>query len=275
MVANVEARAPVNKRSARGAVNLPSLLPFVVFLVVYAFLPRFAKDQQMSTLVFIGINVLLALGLNLLMGYAGQVSLGHAAFFGLGAYTSAIMTVRPISQDVIPGFSVGIGVMVGCAVMISLTRAAGTRLAGSVAVLIVMSWAARLAHLNLPLAGLGYGLAMALYGVFSRAIWWKSGIAGLCAWLAMIMCNSFLFSVLGRGGTSPWTGMAVGVLITGLVAYLIGGQVLRLKGHYLAMATLGFGVIVEIRFQAMDRSDRRLERRHIWDSFDSGYGQPA
>ena len=43
-------------------------------------------------LTFIGINSLLALGLNLLMGYAGQISLGHAAFYGIGAYTTAILT---------------------------------------------------------------------------------------------------------------------------------------------------------------------------------------
>ena len=28
------------------------------------------------------------------MGYAGQISLGHAAFYGIGAYTSAILTVK-------------------------------------------------------------------------------------------------------------------------------------------------------------------------------------
>jgi len=41
-----------------------------------------------------GLHVILAVGLNLLMGYAGQISLGHAAFFGLGAYTSAILSTR-------------------------------------------------------------------------------------------------------------------------------------------------------------------------------------
>jgi branched-chain amino acid transport system permease protein len=40
----------------------------------------------------IGIYVILVLGLNLFIGYAGQISLGHAAFFGLGAYSSAILT---------------------------------------------------------------------------------------------------------------------------------------------------------------------------------------
>jgi branched-chain amino acid transport system permease protein len=34
---------------------------------------------------------MLAMGLDLLMGYAGQVSFGHAAFFGLGAYTTAVL----------------------------------------------------------------------------------------------------------------------------------------------------------------------------------------
>ena len=32
--------------------------------------------------------------LNLLLGYAGQLSLGHAAFFGIGAYASALLTVK-------------------------------------------------------------------------------------------------------------------------------------------------------------------------------------
>jgi branched-chain amino acid transport system permease protein len=42
-------------------------------------------------LILMGIFVVLTLGLNLIVGYAGQVSLGHAAFFGIGAYTSALL----------------------------------------------------------------------------------------------------------------------------------------------------------------------------------------
>jgi len=47
-----------------------------------------------SVAIFVGIWVTLALSLNILTGYAGQVSLGHAAFFGIGAYTSAVLAVR-------------------------------------------------------------------------------------------------------------------------------------------------------------------------------------
>ena len=45
-------------------------------------------------MVLAGIYAILALGLGLFMGYAGQISLGHAAFFGIGAYTTAILTTR-------------------------------------------------------------------------------------------------------------------------------------------------------------------------------------
>jgi len=43
---------------------------------------------------------------------------------------------------------------------------------------------------------------------------------------------------------SPWIGLAVAVAATALLALLIGVPVLKLKGHYLAMATLGFGTII-------------------------------
>jgi branched-chain amino acid transport system permease protein len=42
----------------------------------------------------IGIFILLTLGLNIITGYAGQPSLGHAAFFGIGAYTAAVITSK-------------------------------------------------------------------------------------------------------------------------------------------------------------------------------------
>lgn len=42
----------------------------------------------------------------------------------------------------------------------------------------------------------------------------------------------------------PWCACVVAAIVTVAIAYLVGGPVLKLKGHYLAMATLGFGVIV-------------------------------
>jgi branched-chain amino acid transport system permease protein len=42
----------------------------------------------------------------------------------------------------------------------------------------------------------------------------------------------------------PWLACVIAILLTVVTAYLVGGPVLKLKGHYLAMATLGFGIIV-------------------------------
>ncbi|MHB0937198.1 MAG: branched-chain amino acid ABC transporter permease [Armatimonadota bacterium] len=120
-----------------------TLLWAVLGLVAVAVTPLFVKSNYwLGVLAFMAINTILAVGLNLLMGYAGQVSLGHAAFYGIGAYTTAILTTQ--------------------------------------------------------------------YGV------------------------------------SPWLAMPAGILITCIIAYLVGVPCLRLHGHYLAMATLGFGWIVYI-----------------------------
>jgi branched-chain amino acid transport system permease protein len=53
-----------------------------------------ANPYYLHILIMAGIFAILALSLNLLLGYTGQLSLGHAAFFGIGAYTSALLTLR-------------------------------------------------------------------------------------------------------------------------------------------------------------------------------------
>ena len=50
-------------------------------------------DYYLSVATFASLHILLAVGLNLVMGFCGQVSLGHAAFYGVGAYASALLSV--------------------------------------------------------------------------------------------------------------------------------------------------------------------------------------
>jgi branched-chain amino acid transport system permease protein len=108
-------------------------------------MPVFRPGAYLLTImIFVGLHTILTVGLCLLMGYAGQVSLGHAAFYGLGAYASAIATTR--------------------------------------------------------------------------------------------------FQL------SPWLGLLISLILTAGVALVIAQPIFKLKGHYLAMATLGFGYIVYIFF---------------------------
>jgi branched-chain amino acid transport system permease protein len=51
-----------------------------------------------------------------------------------------------------------------------------------------------------------------------------------------------------RYGLNPWICMLAGISVAGAVALIVGAPCLKLKGHYLAMATLAFGVIIFIVF---------------------------
>jgi branched-chain amino acid transport system permease protein len=127
-----------------------TLIIFSLALGVFPFIAYHVEGIQhyIDIMVFVGIFSLITIGLSLLMGYAGQISLGHAAFFGIGAYTSAVLTAK----------------------------------------------------------------------------------FGMNAWIALL----------------------IGVLLTAAIAYLVGVPSLKLRGHYLAMATLGFGIIIFIVFNEWD-----------------------
>ena len=53
-----------------------------------------ASPYHLHVAIMAGIFTILALSLNLLLGYTGQLSLGHAGFFGIGAYASALLTLK-------------------------------------------------------------------------------------------------------------------------------------------------------------------------------------
>ena len=118
------------------------LLALAVVLAAAPFV--LPNNYYLTVLTMCCLHAIIAVGLNLLVGHAGQISLGHAGFYGLGAYTTAVLT----------------------------------------------------ATLGLP---------------------------------------------------AP-VGLAAGVLAALAVAFLVGVPALKLTGHYLAMATLGFGIILSILF---------------------------
>ena len=65
----------------------------------------------------------------------------------------------------------------------------------------------------------------------------------LCQWLGLTVEHRDLY---GREMLSilPWPAFVAALFVTATIALIIGMPVIRLKGHYLAMATLGFGLIV-------------------------------
>ena len=49
-------------------------------------------------------------------------------------------------------------------------------------------------------------------------------------------------------GVPSWISLIIGVTLAGLLAFVIGRPILRLKGHYLAVATLGMGILIAMVF---------------------------
>ena len=62
----------------------------VLFIVVFFGAPHL-RGATLQILSFALVSILFTQSINVLTGMAGQISLGHAAFFGIGAYGSAII----------------------------------------------------------------------------------------------------------------------------------------------------------------------------------------
>src|SRR5690554_6223765 len=67
----------------------------LVYTVVQVLIANGSMNQFYSnTLIFVAINIILAVSLHLVIGITGQFSIGHAGFLAVGAYVSAIVTMK-------------------------------------------------------------------------------------------------------------------------------------------------------------------------------------
>jgi len=90
------------------------------------------------------------------------------------------------------------------------------------------------------IAAVGLSLLMGYAGQVSLG---HAAFYGLGAYLSGIASTSL--------GLNPWLAMPVGAMVTGGLAAAIGTPIFRLRGHFLAMATLGWGIIVYIVFNEL------------------------
>ena len=85
------------------------------------------------------------------------------------------------------------------------------------------------------LAALGLNLLMGFAGQVSLG---HAGFLGIGGYAVAIGPTHL--------GMPAWLCIIAGAALSGLVAFLVGRPILKLKGHYLAVATLGFGILVAI-----------------------------
>ena len=115
-------------------------LPILGFLIGAVLVSLFVTSNVvLNFLVFTLILAIAAQGWNLLGGYGGQYSFGHAAFFGMGAYVSAILQQR-FGVNAYPAVAFGIAAaaLLGYAIGAMVFRAG---LRGSYFALVTLAFA--------------------------------------------------------------------------------------------------------------------------------------
>jgi branched-chain amino acid transport system permease protein len=143
-----------------------SRAPYLAIAAVMAALACVPLVTQSNVVFnFLIVALLIALagqGWNILGGYGGQYSFGHAAFFGTGAYVTAILQVQ-YGINAWPAFAIGIGAgaLVG-AIIGTLTFRSGLR--GSYFALVTLAFAEvlRIVASVAPITGAGAGTLIKL-----------------------------------------------------------------------------------------------------------------
>ena len=125
------AEAPVTAASdegahRRGSVHGAALLVMAALIA----LPWIESDKfALHVLSLIAIASIAAMGLQVLLGYSGQLSIGQAAFYGIGAYTSALLTVNLGLPFPLALIGAGVAAAIASLLMVPITRLTGAYLA--------------------------------------------------------------------------------------------------------------------------------------------------
>ena len=140
-----------------------SFAPILLAVAVLAAVPLLTASNAILDFLVVALMIaLVGQGWNVLGGYGGQYSFGHAAFFGTGAYVTAILQVR-YGVNAWPAFVLGIagGALVGAAIGALAFRAG---LKGSYFALVTLAFAEVLRILAsvAPITGAGVGTLIAL-----------------------------------------------------------------------------------------------------------------
>lgn len=119
--------ASVDPSARRRAAVHPVTLLVVAALIA---LPWVEPDKfALHILSLIAIASIAAMGLQVLLGYSGQLSIGQAAFYGIGAYTSALLTARLGVPFPLALIGAGAAAAVASLLMVPITRLTGAYLA--------------------------------------------------------------------------------------------------------------------------------------------------
>ena len=120
---------------------------WLLIVAVAVAMPAFASPFMMRVLILAGIFIVLAISFDLVVGHTGQLSLAHPAFYGIGAYTVAVL-VTQYGVGLVPAFVAAVLLSALVAILIGIPSfglsghsfAIGTLGAAWVLQLVAMNW---------------------------------------------------------------------------------------------------------------------------------------
>jgi branched-chain amino acid transport system permease protein len=214
--------------------------------------------------IMIMFSVILATSFNLIVGFVGEFPLGHTAFFGIGAYTAGLLSVRfgmPFHFTVVLAALVAAlsGLVIGAVTL---------RLRGPFFVIVTLCFAEVLRLVANNWIDLTNG-PMGVSGIAKPA--WLAGTSGagqklgfyyaglLLAAISLLVCYRFVYSNIGRAAVAirenRFVAQSIGVwpfyvsLVTFVIAAAIGGLAGGFYAHYISYVgpeVFGFSFMVSM-----------------------------
>ena len=182
----------------------PSLPHIVLVVAVLATVPLLTVSTVVLNFLVVALLItLVGQGWNVLAGYGGQYSFGHAAFFGTGAYVTAIVQMR-YGVNAWIAFVLGIagGALVGAAIGALAFRSG---LKGSYFALVTLAFAEVLRILAsvAPITGAGVGILIAL-DLRPQAFQFQSRVPFYWIVLALVAIALLIVRLIERSRFGAW-----------------------------------------------------------------------
>lgn len=180
-----------------------TLGPYAVFAGALLLVPAvFTRVPffTMSTGVQMAIMAIATLGLVVLMGHAGQISIGQAAFFGIGAFSSAILTTQ---LGLSPVLAILLGMvlsgLVAYVVGLGIFRVTGHYLAlATIAFGLTLGFLARQLDITGGVSGIFGVPQLAIGSVYFRTDLSFYYLAAGILFVAVVLVRNLLTSIFGR-----------------------------------------------------------------------------
>ncbi|SDH78559.1 branched-chain amino acid ABC transporter permease [Variovorax sp. OV700] len=211
---------------------------------------------ETSLLTLVAIHVILALSLNLITGLCGQVSLGHAAFFGVGAYATALLAKAGFGMAVTVSAALLLAGIVGLVVgfcslrvrddfLAIATMAAGFLFVGAVRTTDALG--GELGISQIPATGLGSAYPLLVVACAAST--------GLVCWVVKRSWLGYVFEAVSADEPAARS-LGIDTPLYKLAAFTIGTALAGLAGclyayHLGNVGTEAFGFPVSVMILAM------------------------